>query len=154
MKFKEILLCVLCSLQIISCSQQESGLHDVQGHSVSAKELQGKWVIIHYWATWCDSCRQEIPALNYFYQHHHNKNMVMYGVNYDHLPVTKLKEAIQQVGIQFPVLVEDPHDVWPLGETNVIPITFIVDPDGKLAKTIIGQSTERSLFNTIYSLQQ
>src|SRR3989338_6486258 len=150
MKFKKILLCVLCSLHMMSCSQQDSGLHDTQGQSVSAKELQGKWVIIHYWAAWCESCRREIPALNHFYQHYRDKNIVMYGVNYDHLPVMQLKDAIQQVGIQFPLLVEDPHGTWPLDEINVIPVTFIVDPSGKLANTIIGQSTEQSLLNTIY----
>jgi thiol-disulfide isomerase/thioredoxin len=128
-------------------------LHDTDGHEISITQLKNKWVIINYWASWCANCIEEVQEFNHFYANNRDKNIVLYGVNYNHLPIHDLKEDIQKVGIHYPVLIEDPSQIWHFDLMDVIPFTFIVNPAGKVAKTIIGTTSEQDLLGIIRSLQ-
>lgn len=151
--FKNIFIALCCWL-LMSCSQQGSVLHDAQGNPISVSQLQGKWVIINYWATWCESCIQEIAELNHFYLHNQDKNIVLYGVSYDHMPRQDLQGAMKRIHILYPVILEDPAKTWALGEFEALPVTFIIGPHGEVAKKILGKSTEKSLLATIRELQK
>jgi len=150
---KKIFLC-FCTWLLLSCSQQGSVLHDTNGNPISVSQLHGKWIIINYWATWCDSCVQEISELNHFYQHNQDKNIVLYGVNYDHMPMKDLQAAIARTHIAYPVVLEDPAKTWALGEFDALPVTFIIGPNGEVVKKFLGKSTEKSLLATIRELQK
>jgi thiol-disulfide isomerase/thioredoxin len=81
MRFLKLLLVLLCSIFMLSCTEKGSVLHDTKGNEIPLSTLKGKWVIINYWADWCESCTKEIPELNRFYQNNQDKNIVLYGVN-------------------------------------------------------------------------
>jgi thiol-disulfide isomerase/thioredoxin len=143
---KILFLCA--SILFFGCNQASSDpvIQDTQGRSVQLSALKGKWVIVNYWATWCDLCKEEIPALNHFALTHAKKNVVLYGVNYDNLPLAELKKALLTEKITFPVLV---GKGWELGEVDVLPTTFIINPAGVMVKTLIGPTTEKTLENII-----
>lgn len=124
--------------------------YDANGHNA---QFNDKWVIINYWADWCDSCMSEVSELNHFYLHNHDKNVVFYGVNYDQLPVASLKVAIRNAGITFPVLQLDPNSLWNLGEIDVIPTTFFISPKGQMVKKIVGPSTEADITKILHQLE-
>ncbi len=134
-------------------SQAEPVFHNAQGTAVRFKNLQNKWLIINYWASWCDSCREEIPELNSFYKDNLDKNVVIYGVNYDQLAGSELTADIEKVGIAFPILKEDPGRQFMLGGLDVLPITFIINPKGNVAKKIMGTITKKELIDTLKLLQ-
>lgn len=154
MKLIKIFFLFIILLSVMSCAQGDPIFSDTQGRSVQISQLRGKWVVVNYWAAWCHSCIEEMPELNRFYQNNSNKNIVFYGVNYDQLPSEALNEAIKNVDVQFPVLTEDPNTAWQLGDTDMIPVTFIINPDGKVVKKLVGVNTEQSLSETLTSLQK
>ncbi len=154
MRFLKVSLVFLISLWMMSCSEQGSVLHDTKGNPIPVAELTGKWVILNYWAAWCESCVKEIPELNRFYQHNQHKNIVLYGVNYDHMPMKDLQAAIEQTHIAYPIVLEDPAKTWALGEFEALPVTFIIDPEGHVAKKILGANTEKSLDAVMRELQK
>lgn len=153
MRIKAWVLMVLLSVMLVGCSSNQPELSDSEGHVIKMSDLKGKWVILNYWASWCKSCIEEIPALNEFYQHNKDKNIVLYGVNYDDLPMDTLKESITTVGIEFPVLTRDPGNELHLSELTAVPTTFIIDPNGKSVKMLVGPNTEQSLTQVIKTLQ-
>jgi len=138
----------------MSCSKADQAVfYDTEGHAVQLSKLKGKWVILNYWADWCNACVQEIPELNRFYQNIKGKNIVFYGIDNDELSLDDLKSSILSVSIKYPVLISDPGYAWHLDNVAVIPTTFILDPYGHLVKVITGPNTESSLFDIINSLQ-
>lgn len=144
----------LCSLCLMSCKPESTvNFHDANAQAISSTVFKGKWVVINYWAAWCESCLREIPELNHFYQHLPNKNILFYGVNYDQLPLTELKAVMNQMNLNFPVLLEDPRDLWHLRGIDFLPMTFIINPEGKVVKKIVGGSTEAMLQNLFNDLQ-
>jgi thiol-disulfide isomerase/thioredoxin len=153
MILRRIALFIACCLWMV-CSQAAEVFHDASGHTINASQFKNKWVIINYWAPWCDICLREIPELNNFYLHNKNKNVLIYGVNYDHPDAAELKQSASTLGISYPVLVEDPNHLWDLGYFDVIPVTFVINPQGKIARKIIGPTTEEVLLEIIHSPQQ
>jgi cytochrome c biogenesis protein CcmG/thiol:disulfide interchange protein DsbE len=154
MLLRNLLVVFLFSFLAMGCSKSHLSLHDSNGHLVPTASFSGKWVIISYWAAWCDGCAEEVPELNYFYQHNSNKNILLYGVNDDQLPSNDLQQAIRKMKMLYPSLLEDPSAVWQLGETNVLPTLFIINPIGKVKKKIIGSVTAQDLLKIINKLQQ
>ncbi len=140
---KKIII-LFCSLFLLNCANH-SVVHDAEGHEIPLDHFKGKWVIINYWAAWCDACVHETPELNHFSEHLKNTNVVFYGFNYDHLSGSDLEQAISDIKITYPVLEEDPQVIWSLPDVNFLPVTFIINPEGHVAKQIVGSSTEESL---------
>jgi peroxiredoxin len=154
MLIRKLILMIACSFFMMSyCKAEQALFYDTQGHTVSLSKLKGKWVVLNYWADWCNVCVQEIPELNRFYEDIKDKNIVFYGIDYDELTLNNLKSSIASVSIKYPVLTSDPGYTWNLDNVDVVPTTFILDPEGHVVKVMTGPNTERSLFDVINSLQ-
>ena len=156
MNWRRGILILAMTFCLVACSSPEPSviLHDQHSNPVDLSELKGKWVIVNYWASWCESCAWEVPHLNKFYQNNKNKNIVLYGVSYDPLPQDELSVAVNKMHIQFPVLLENPSALWQLGDTDVVPVTYIINPEGKVAQKIVGPTTEESLSAVMLALQK
>jgi thiol-disulfide isomerase/thioredoxin len=120
-------------------------LQNIDGHEITLKSLKGKWVYINYWASWCAPCLHEIPEINHFYQQYKNKNIMVFGVNYDGLPLEQQRELIQKYQLSYPSLGIDPADALKLGDIKGVPVTFIFNPEGKLFDIKYGEQTIKSL---------
>lgn len=138
-KFSLWLLILVCA-----CSQPAHAIIDSQGAKINLNDWRNKWVIINYWASWCGSCAEEIPQLNEFYKRHKNE-VVLVGVNDDNLSRANLIKAMDDLHIQYPVLQVNPASIFKLPDITVLPTTFIIDPQGKLVKQLLGPQTAESL---------
>lgn len=151
MSYRKNIVCFVTALVLSFYSHVGFSFHDSMGRFLPSSEFKNKWIIVNYWADWCDSCIEEIPELNNFYKNNQDSNILIFGVNYDGLPNSVLRQAIKKSGIVFPVLQEDPAQVWGLGEVTVLPTTFIINPDGDVVRKIIGPNTEQSLLKIVHN---
>tara|TARA_R110002126_G_scaffold1051_1_gene6383 strand:+ start:1670 stop:2119 length:450 start_codon:yes stop_codon:yes gene_type:complete len=119
------------------------------GDNLTLSSLKGKWVYINYWANWCQPCLEEIAAFNQFYEKYKNKNIAIFGVNYDGLPINEQIALIKQAGLHYPSLLTDPAAALKLGDIRAVPVTFIFDPTGKLHDVRYGKQTVESLSNVL-----
>jgi thiol-disulfide isomerase/thioredoxin len=108
---------------------------------------RGHWTVVNYWAEWCKPCIKEIPELNELAQA--NPELRVFGVNYDGFTGEELAQQVEKLGIEFPLLAEDP--ATRLGTTRpvVLPTTLILTPGGELAATLVGPQTLESLLAAI-----
>src|SRR5689334_3073620 len=107
MSYRKNIIFIVMALALFVYSHITFAFHDASGRFISNSEFKNKWIIVNYWADWCDSCIEEIPELNNFYKNNHDNNILIFGVNYDRLPNPLLRQAIKKTGILFPVLQED-----------------------------------------------
>ncbi len=136
-------------LLLCSCGRQTPvTLFDNQGQTINFSQLQGKWVIINYWASWCKPCRTEIPELNSFYNNH-RQSVIMLGVNYDQVNGKELNAIIAKMGVAFPTLNNDPAQLLDLGDIPGLPATYIFNPQGKLSKRLLGVQNQKTLAHAI-----
>ncbi len=127
----------------------EALLKDTFGHNIPFSSLKGKWVFINYWASWCETCVDEIPEFNRFYTNHKNEAVALYAVNYDALPLPEQKLLIKKFNINYPNLLKDPAQDLQLGDITGVPVTFVFNPKGQLIKKLYGGQTAKTLEKVI-----
>lgn len=145
---KAILFCFL-ALGLLSCSKPVATFYDDQGNTVNFVDYRGKWIVINYWASWCASCLQEIPELNTLATT--QKNVVIYGVNYDAVSnEAQLQKIVQRLNIKFPTLLTDPATYFGVKHIPALPATLLIDPQGNLKKILLGAQTQQSLMRDMH----
>ena len=119
-------------------------LIDISGKKIPFSSLQGKWVMINYWASWCQPCLDEISELNAFYYRHHDQ-VAVFAVNFDGVSLQQQQQLIKTYQITYPSLQEDPAEDLALGDLVGVPATFVFNPQGKWVDTLYGGQTTDSL---------
>jgi len=119
------------------------------GEKLPFSSLKGKWVYINYWANWCQPCLDEIAVFNQFYETYKSKNVAVFGVNYDGLPMNEQLALIKQSDMHYPSLISNPAESLALGDIRAVPVTFIFNPEGKLHEVRYGKQTLESLSNVL-----
>ena len=120
----------------------------VTGEVIDFSHLKRQWVMVNYWANWCESCKKEIPELNAFADSHGN-DVYLIGVNYDGVGNKQLLELIAKNEIHYFNAQTDPAQVLSIGDIPGLPVTFVFDKTGKLKTRLYGPQTEESLNKAI-----
>jgi peroxiredoxin len=113
-------------------------LQDMDGNKITSKELEGKVVLVDFWATWCQTCVQELPAFNALQEKYGKEGLVVIGIALDELGVQSVRPFIKQRGINFTVLAGDTTVQLAFGGLDGLPTTFIFDRGGKLVSKHTG----------------
>lgn len=129
---------------LLSACGADAGL-DQHGRKVTAASLDDQWLIINYWAQWCAPCRHEIPELNGLAESFQGSDVQVLGVNFDGLQGDALSEASSEMGIEFRVLAQNPAERFGLPVSPVLPVTYIVGPDGRMREQLPGEQTAEGL---------
>ena len=107
-------------------------LLDMDGNKISSKEFKGKVVVVNFWATWCQTCVQELPAFTALQEKYGKEGLVVVGIALDELGAQSVKPFIQQRGLNFIVLAGNTSVQLAFGGLDGLPTTFIFDREGKL----------------------
>jgi cytochrome c biogenesis protein CcmG, thiol:disulfide interchange protein DsbE len=106
-------------------------LTTLDGKRIALGDLRGKVVILTFWATWCEPCRQELPLLSRYARAHAKDGLVVLGFSLDGPDDLKQVRAVAD-GLSFPVgLLGDPH-VPGYGRIWHLPVSFTIDRHGLL----------------------
>ena len=138
--------CVVLGLVLLLTGCSRGTFQDAQGRTLDWGSLRGQWVLVNYWATWCQPCYQEVPELNNLDQ---APEITVIGVNYDGLQGERLDQAISKMAIHFRVLTSDPGQRFGWSQPVGLPASFLVNPDGELAEARFGRQTRAGILARI-----
>lgn len=147
MRQLKALIVVVIIFFLQACTSADA--YDIDNQAIHLKNYEGKWIIITYWATWCKNCLVEIKELNSLYIENElreevqdfqdpKNSIIVLSYNIDNLSVDELKEIGRAQNIQYPILQTDPLLKLGLAQPEVLPFTRIINPQGKLHRSIIG----------------
>ncbi len=124
--------------------EPEMGWTSFEGKIEKIKDLQGKVIILDFWATFCPPCIEEIPHLMELQTKYGKENIQVIGLHVgggDDRP--KVPEFVERLKITYPLAFpEDALTSYIFGQDTSIPQTAIFDRKGHLVKKIIGFSEE------------
>lgn len=120
-------------------------LPDINGRMQSMDQYRGKWVIVNYWATWCGTCRKELPDLIALHEKFKSQDVVVVGVNFEVIEAPALAAFVKAAGINYPVWRSAPVKQTPLGSVPALPVTYIVNPEGVTVAGEIGLVSQEGL---------
>jgi thiol-disulfide isomerase/thioredoxin len=126
---------------------------DQNGQKVASERIDKHWLVINYWAEWCGPCRTEIPELNALATQLKDKQVSVFGVNFDNLQGDDLRAAAKALGINFTVLAQDPADHYDLPHSEALPVTYIIDDKGKVREQLLGEQTAEGVNKKLAALR-
>jgi len=115
-------------------------LNDINGKPLALSSLRGKWVIIDFWGSWCVWCIKGMPKMKEYYAKYSSKLEIL-GVDCNDT-VEKWKDAVAQHELPWLHVYWDnecdDNPMWYYGVQG-FPTKVVVDPNGQVAKVIIGE---------------
>lgn len=105
--------------------------------------FQGRWLYVNYWAEWCAPCLEEIPELNAF--HGADNGAEVLGINFDQVDSALMAQQAEALAIAFPLALGDPAALFGIQAPEVLPSTYVFDPEGRLVTVLVGPQDGASL---------
>jgi len=116
----------------------------LDGATFDLAEQRGKWTIVNFWATWCGPCLKEMPelsALDAMREH-----IVVVGLAYEDNTPEAMRAFMKEHPVVYPIALVDVYDPPKDFETpRGLPKTYIIAPDGSIAKEYTGPVTARMI---------
>lgn len=106
-------------------------LTDLQGRELRLESLRGKVVLVNFWATWCEPCREEMPSIGRLKAAFAGKPFEVLAVNLGE-PEARIQKFAEKVPMAFPVLLDKDMRVSKAWDARVLPATYLVGPDGRI----------------------
>ena len=109
---------------------------------------RGKWVVVNYWATWCGPCLKEMPDLSALDAMREHVEVI--GLAYEEIEADALKAFLQQHPVVYPIAIVDVYDPpADFAAPRGLPNTYLIAPDGKVAKHFLGPVTAQDIDQAI-----
>ncbi len=113
--------------------------------SFDLSKQNGKFVIVNFWATWCSPCLKELPDISAFVTQHKDK-VVAIGLDFEDTDKADVVKFLQSHQLSYPVAQVDPdHPPKDFDEPKGLPHTYVIAPDGHVAKAFLGPITTKDL---------
>lgn len=113
-------------------------LKDLFGHHHRLADYRGKVVLVNFWATWCEPCRDEMPTLDKLKAKFAGRPFAVLAVNVDE-PEARIRKFLSLLPLSFPVLLDYERKLARAWNVRLLPATYVVGPTGRIHFSAIGE---------------
>ncbi len=117
-----------------------SQFNDLKGQNQPLAQWRGRVLVVNWWATWCDPCREEMPIFVQLQQKYGDRGLIFLGLAIDQR--ARVESFGRDFGVNYPLLIGDVGAIdlaRKLGNTaGGMPYTVVIDRQGRVAFTQLG----------------
>jgi thiol-disulfide isomerase/thioredoxin len=113
-------------------------LQDLHGRTHRLADYRGKVVLVNFWATWCEPCREEMPSIERLRQSLAGKPFEVLAVNIGE-PLGRIERFLEKMPLGFPMLLDRDTGAAKAWKARVVPATFLVGSDGRIRYVHYGE---------------
>jgi len=114
-------------------------LKGLDGRPLDLRQFRGRAVLVNFWATWCEPCREEIPSLERLRAKLAGQPFEVLMVNYGESNAT-VKPFLAKLGVTAPVALDPEKQGAAKWKVNGLPMTFLLDAGGRIRYSSFGES--------------
>jgi len=118
-------------------SAQNFALNDVDGEKYELNHSKGNWVFLHFWASWCGPCREEMPAIQQLADKMKGEKFQIIMINTAEDEDTVF-EFLASINVELNSLLDVDGQVTEVWEPRGLPTSFLINPEGKVKYQAIG----------------
>ena len=130
----------------------EFALKDANGETAKLSDYRGKVVLLNFWATWCGPCEVEIPWFIDFQREYKDRDFAVLGVSLDEDGWKSVKPFVAHEKVNYRVMVTSEEVDQMYGGVEALPTTFMIDREGRVARTHVGLSSKNTYRQEILKL--
>lgn len=108
-------------------------LQDLDGNSVTDRDLEGKVALVNFWATWCGPCKIEMPWFVDFQRKYKDRDFTVIAISLDEDGWDPVRRFAEDLELNFPVLLGDDAVAEDFGGVWALPTTLIVNRAGAIS---------------------
>ncbi|OIQ78844.1 thiol-disulfide oxidoreductase ResA [mine drainage metagenome] len=138
-----LLVCWALLGQAVPAAAEGFVLKDMAGKTHSLAGYKGKWVLVNYWATWCPPCQEEIPDL--IALHEKRRDLAILGIALEYQSDREVRTFVDDNLMSYPIVLGDDKLIEQIGTTEVLPTSYIFNPQGQLVKIWRGMITRQDI---------
>ena len=125
----------------------------INGKEITSKDLEGKLTLINFWATDCPGCINEMPGLIETYEQYNDKGLEIIAVAMHYDPPSRVISYSKNNKLPFPVVLDSNKEIMnKFNNIKLTPTTVILDQDGYVKNTIIGEIDFTNFNRTLVKL--
>jgi thiol-disulfide isomerase/thioredoxin len=113
-------------------------LNDLSGRAHAIADYRGRVVLVNFWATWCEPCRAEMVSMQRLQERLAGRPFTVLLVNYGEARM-RVGEFVKREALGFSVLLDPNQDASRAWRVRVLPSSFLVDAEGRVRYTVIGE---------------
>jgi peroxiredoxin/Cu/Ag efflux protein CusF len=113
-------------------------LPTLSGAPIRFSDLRGKVVLLNFWATWCGSCRAEMPTIDGLYRQYKDRGLEVLAVNLDTAPIAKIQAFVDKAGVSLRVGLDSSSSTARSYGVLVLPTTYLIDRAGNVIVREVG----------------
>jgi peroxiredoxin len=113
-------------------------LKDLSGTTHRLADYRGKVVLVNFWATWCEPCRDEMPAIEKLKERFSGQPFAVLAVNVDE-PESRIRKFLSTMPLSFTVLLDPARKLARSWNVRLLPASYIVAPDGTIRFSAAGE---------------
>jgi thiol-disulfide isomerase/thioredoxin len=161
-----VMLCFLAGAGALAAPQtpkpaapRDPALIDAQGYEKLVQQYRGKPLLVTFWATWCEPCRDEYPMLNELAKQYAPQGLKVVGVNLDDDgDLILMRRFIARYKPMFPNYRKKPGEEGPFrqavlpGWTGSLPVSVFYAKDGRQVGSFVGERNRETYEGAIRSL--
>ena len=159
---KKILLITILLILLSACEKKENPLvgqiaydfelKDVKEQQHKLNDFRGQKILLHFWADWCASCREEFYTLQNVYDAIKDHDATVIGVN---VGQTKehVKELIDEYGVTFPMLRDESKTITEKYHVVGLPMNFFIEKTGKIHRVVTGWMNKDNILEIIQKME-
>jgi len=127
-------------------------LKDMNGKTIRLSDYRGQVVLLNFWATWCGPCKIEIPWFVEFQRTYKDRGFTVIGVSVDEDGWEAVRPFLASRQVNYPVVMSTMEVEQKFGGVEALPVSFLIDREGRIAGTHVGLVTKKAYEEEIRSL--
>ena len=117
---------------------------------------KNKVIVVYFWTFGCINCKRALPSLNDLYTKYHSKGLEVIGVHtpefaYEKVQ-TNIQDAMNKLGIEFPVVMDNDYSTWKSFDNNYWPRKYIIVPTGEIIYEHAGEGAYSEIENIVANI--
>jgi thiol-disulfide isomerase/thioredoxin len=115
-----------------------SGVDVASGRQVELRALRGRVVLVQFWASWCEPCEVEMPAISKLRAARAARPFEVVTVNFGEGPA-RVEEFVREHRLELPVVLDRDQRIGKAWGVGGLPMAFLVDLDGRVRSSVFGE---------------
>jgi peroxiredoxin len=138
----------------------EFALPGLNGETVRLSDYRGRVVLVNFWGTWCEPCKEETPALQAAYEKLRDQGLVIIGVDLRNQERAgadgdaDVRGFVARYGVTYPIALDVTGEVGRAFQLFPIPTSYFIDPAGTIRYVRVSTLTTQEVEALFHKLQQ